>query len=378
MTSVAANFFHRFSVSRFGAHQLGPTSEKGEHRVWSDVVASEFQGRKLPEVVINGTTLFRLFIARKSKKGGRDGRVLMGTARDDSRIPLHLMLRSTERLLAEEVVTALSSGVFEGEIIAKGVELHPNRQTFVKNDALIELCIAIEEWYQQHGADHFEEAKRGRREERYQALGLRSLEVLEKILRLPNHTHLLEVIKSFGHGTVGSGHTKLPRRQTGKEQENTSLSLDGNPGSPRTKTGEEGGRERQEPTKEKGDHLPLTVAGPKGSRRRVVSRSSFGLQLAHEPLEGIELWKLDPEEGILTFNTRHPSWVACEEKNDTAVMRLQEQVAMQALTLQAMPEGGRLIQRQVLDSLTETLVPWILTGDKLRGTVPSRPKKTAK
>jgi hypothetical protein len=357
------------------------TSKKGEHRDWLDVTASEFRGRKLPEVeIINpeaGKTLFRLFIARASK-GGRDGKVLMGTTRDDSRFPFHYLARSTDKLLAEEVVTALASGVFEGEIISEKARMHASRQTFEKDDVFIDLCCAIDEWYHQHGAAYLEEAKEGRKEERRQRLGLQSLRVIEGIMKVPGNAYMLDVIRGFGRGTVGAGHAELPKRQTGKEQDHPSLSLDGKPGVPRTKTEGEEKRERSEPTKEQKEHIPLTSAGPKGERRRVVSRSSFGLQFAHEPMAGVkELWQLDVTEGVLTFNIRHPSWEICEAKNDTAVMRLQEHVAMSALTLYAMPQEVRLVQREVLDKLTDSVVTWILTGDKLRGTIPSRPKKTA-
>lgn len=355
------------------------TSKKGEHRDWQDVTASEFRGRKLPEVVINtptGRTQFRIFVARATK-GGRDGRVLMGTTRDESRFPFHFLARSTDKLLAEDVVTALSSGVFEGEIVSEGARMHPGRQAFEKDESFVDLCCAIEEWYHKHGAAYLEEARRYRKEERYQRLGLGSLRVLEAILKLPGNLWLLDVIKGFKRGTVGVGHTELPKRQTKDEQERPSLSLDGKPGTPRPKTKEhEEARGQQEPQQEHTNHVPLTAAGPRGERRRVVTRSSFGLQFAHEAMEGVrELWTLDITEGVLTFNVRHPSWMTCEEKSDTAVMRLQEHVAMQALTLHAMPQEMRMVQRQVLDRLTDSVVTWIITSDRLRGVVSSRSKK---
>ncbi len=343
--------------------------QKGPHRDWHEIAASEFRGTKLAETVIEtasaGKTTFRLFIARPSKNG-REGRILMGSTRDDSRFPFHFLVRSSG-LLTEEVVNALSSGVFEGEIISEKVQLHPNRQTFEKNDAFLDLCVAIEEWYHKHGAAHFTEAKQCRKEERYQKLGLRSLRVLEGILRLPTHAHLLSVLRAFKRGTIGDGHVTPPKKQVGDVQEKPSISVGGGAGRTREEPDGSNPRTPQEPKTEKTGHVPLTVAGPKGERRRLVSRSSFGLQFSHEALQGMkDLWKLDPQEGVLTFNTRHPSWLLCEEKSDTALMRLQEQVAMQALTLYAMPEENRLIQKQILDALTHTVVVWIVNSDKLR------------
>lgn len=49
-----------------------------------------------------------------------------------------------------------------------------------------------------------------------------------------------------------------------------------------------------------------------------------------------DLWQFDSQQGVLTFNIRHPTWVACAER-DLTVMQLQEYVAIQALTLYSVP-----------------------------------------
>ena len=87
----------------------------------------------------------------------------------------------------------------------------------------------------------------------------------------------------------------------------------------------------------------------------------------HEPMPGCpDLWKLDNQNGILAFNVRHPFWTQCDERGDKAVMRLQEVVAIQALTLEVLPETQRLVQRKAFDEFNGSFTLWLLDADKLR------------
>ena len=47
-------------------------------------------------------------------------------------------------------------------------------------------------------------------------------------------------------------------------------------------------------------------------------------------------------------------------------MRLQEFIAIQALTLELMPEIQHPAQRQVLHQVTISFVTWIVNGDQVR------------
>lgn len=343
------------------------TDKNGKSERRPNVTAPDFRGRALPEKtfenVDSGKTSFRLFVAPKTAKG-RSGRVLMGVIGNDFRFPFHYFARSATDLLKEEVVTALSSGLFEGEILSEKAKLHPSRRSLEKDDAFIGLCCAIEEWFDMFGSSYLDELRQSRQEQRFQELGLRSMKVLESLLKDPAHAPLLDVIRSFKRGTVGDGHTDVSKNVVG-EQGQPAISVDGKFGVP-TKNPDKKLQNRDQPIQEKKPHTPLTVAGPKGQPRKVVKHSSFGLQFAHEAMEGSpELWKLDTDEGILTFNIRHQLWKQCDVK-DTTLMKLQECVAMQALTLYMMPENHRLHQRQVLDEFNHSLVSWILNGDKVR------------
>ncbi len=335
-----------------------------------NVTAQEFRGQALPvQKFVNsdsGETTFRLFIAPKVAKG-RNGRVLVGVTGNDFRFPFHYLARSATQLLRDEVITALTSGLFEGEILSQKSRLHPDRKTLEKDDAFVGLCCAIEEWFDGFGSKYLDEARHSRQEQRFQELGLRSMKVLEHLFMDQAHAPLRDVIKSFGRGVAGNDHADAESTDGGSEQ--TTNSGNGEPGDG-AKTSGTGSPNRADSSHVK---KPQTGSGPKGSPRKVVKNASFGLQFAHEAMEGSpELWKLDADAGILTFNIRHPHWMACELR-DSTLMKLQECVTMEALTLHMMPVAQRHHQRQAIDELNHSLVSWILNGDKVRSPLGRKP-----
>ena len=345
------------------------TAANGTVEKRENVMAREFVGDPLPVKEFTGKdggkTTLRLFIAPK-KKQEHTGRVVMGVEGNDFRFPFRFFARTASEYLDNEIINALGGGLFEGEVISEKAELHPQRNTFTRNDAFIDVCCALQEWYEQFGAAYVAQLNERRQEVRLQELALRSLKVIDLLLKNPAHAGLLAVIKTFTCGTVGEGHVLPPKKKVVKIQDLASLSLDGQPGESREGTDHPGDGSHRDPEKEKLLHTPLTAAGPKGKPRKVVKRGSLGLQIAHELLEGDpDLWKLDATEGILTFNIRHPVWVSCS-KSDSTLMKLQELVAMEALTLHMMPEDGRMLQRKVLDELNHSLASWVLMPDSTR------------
>ena len=128
-------------------------------------------------------SLWRMMAARRGSacifaqktKSGYKGKIGIGTSRDDFRFPIEYFLRG-QHALSAQVVEALNSGIFEGEIVSQLAVMNPDRKSFKIDDVVrLGLCLAIEEWFERHGTKHFKEAKDERRDERYQLLGLRSL-----------------------------------------------------------------------------------------------------------------------------------------------------------------------------------------------------------
>ena len=338
------------------------TDAEGKHQE-REVTAKDFEGKKLGPVVYEhedcGETHFNLFIARRTAKG-RKGRVSFGDTRSYFRVEgKKAFWDSLTGILDDQVVKALRSGVFEGEIISQKVSVHPNRNKLVENDPLIGMCCCLESWYEEVGQGIIEGVMSESKETRYQELGLRSLKVIDQILKLPDWTDIRD---RFRKGTTGRGHTDLPDRG---EQKHKSQAVGSQTG-----TQEPGGksdpRERGTPTEELPGHHPSTAAGPKGRRRKIVSRSSTGLQFCWAEI-GVDPFEFDSETGILTFNTSHRYWFDCEGK-DRAVMRYQEVVAIMALTMLRFEDKPSFpaIKTAMMAEL-ELIVFQILHGDVLSG-----------
>ncbi len=341
--------------------QIELTNAEGKKQE-REVTAKDFEGEKLDEVTISkkdcGNTIFRLFIARRTAKG-RKGRVSFGDTRSDFRIEGKKALwDSLAPLIYDHIIKALKSGVFEGEIVSQKVRIHPSRNKLVENDALLDICLCIEEWWEEIGQYIIQEVQVESKESRYQELGLRSLKVIEQILKLENWNDILELFK---RGTTGRGHTDLPDHG---EQEHKSQAVAG--AGDKGKSKGDLPRDRGKPSEEIPGHHPGTVQGPKGRRRKIVARSSTGLQFCYAEI-GSDPFELDSTTGILTFNTSHRYWFDCEEK-DRALMRYQEQVAMIALSLLRFESlGGYSTAKAAMMAQLELIVFQIMHGDVLSG-----------
>jgi hypothetical protein len=222
---------------------------------------------------------------------------------------------STDALLAEIKggIDALCGGFFEGEIRVEHLELAPERNRFELNDALTDTIAAIGEWFDRVGSSLLNDAREEQAATRYQKLGAQSLErLLDQLQNNPALAHLL-------HDLEG----ELPSARTNRPE-------------PRMK--EEGTGKPAAKSKRRVIVKPLQR--PEGSDRSPVL--TF-LTFAYDLLEGsARLWDYDPDNGILTFNIRHPLWVKADEtsgkhmaKHDRQVMRLQEWVAFKLLLLLA-------------------------------------------
>lgn len=342
----------------------------GKEETRENIQARNFSGKKLAEEIFEeasvGKVIFRLYLSPMKER--TKGRISVGEVGDEYRIPFGIFSRSTSDLIKDDTRAALLSGIFEGEIVGEKVQLLANRASFVRNDAFIGFCICIEDWFEKCGRLHLDQGQAERQQERYQNLGLRSLKMIEQLLRDPQNKCLLSVVQSFGQGTIGDGHAAVSKAKMGGKQDEAALSLDGNPGKHREpKT--EADTPRTPPEREYPEHHPMSVLGPEGTRRTVVKRNSLGLQFSHDEMRGSNLlWSLDMKCGILSFNIRHPLWRACE-KRDRDILRLQEFCCIQALTLHMLPNPElREAQRLALDEVTRSYVYLLLNSESMRGT----------
>ncbi len=332
---------------------------KKEERL--NVSAPIFNGTPLEERVVSnslaGRVKFTLFVPKDRK-----GKIVTGVLGNDFRFPMFYFLRSLEGQLDEEIIDALNSGFFEGEILAEKVTLLADRNSFAKDDAWISFAVAIEEWWKRWGEVLYSEVKQAKKSTRWQDIGTRAMSLLEKLFGDPKQAHLLGVVKGLKFGSVGVNHADVPEKKVKGEQSETSLAVGDDKG--KTPNSPSGGRGPSGPgEKERPDHIPLSVFGGRGTKRTIVKSNSLGLQFDYQRLLASEVWSFDDQTGLLTYNIANELFVACDERSDAALTRFQQFVAIQVLTLYSLLPGDRMVLKRAFDRLIQAEVFLILNSD---------------
>lgn len=289
----------------------------------------DFSGSPLKQERIStkdgGDTTFRLFLARSSQRGS--GKVLVGEDRNDFRVPFSSFQKSLPDglKLSDEAVSALSSGVFEGEILSSRASWHPDRKGFEANDALIGFCAAIDDWFQHTGRQYYQEADHAQRMERLQALAEKSLRKLRALCDTEFGSPIKKLIETFKFGTIGHGHVHY-RNGAGI----TGTRVSGG----QTKTGGEGGGSGGSTSTHRKSDTPFVIGGTDGPERQEVKGHSQGLHYFIEPLpQSGKLWEINLERGILIINARHPLWVKCDDAGEKILEKYQDFLLVEALTI---------------------------------------------
>ena len=297
-----------------------------------DVRGTKFRGVPLKTQVIwpkpNHFVSFQLYLAPRLYKG-REGKVSFGEVKNAYRISAKQFLASTMQLLSRDVYQALVSGVFEGDILSSKATWSESRKSFEQNDTLLELCLAMEEWYRCVGATYMEEVKTEKKEERWRDAGMQSLKVISEMLRQPQWDHLYDLC---GIGHIGQGHMSPPKNAVVGTASLPATSVNGRHDQTGNPTNQR--KHRQAPATEQRKHHPSVVANTDGSRRVLVRNGSIGLQLAFSQLPGSSrVYEFHNDQMLLELNVRHPNFVKCDEASVTARQKYIESVVMQALTI---------------------------------------------
>jgi hypothetical protein len=335
-------------IGRFGATMrrkkvrldLRFLNEDGSASDLLDVMAAPYDGEKLPEEVVRekdaGAVHFNLYLARKGAHGTK-GVVHVGELGNEFCFQFADMARNARRWLPTEVVNALTSGIFEGDIKAERVRLNPDRVSFAENDAFVGFCIAIDSWYQECGKKHVEAAEEDKRDERYQEVARESLEHILAMLAQPQFAEWRKLLGTFGLGAgpEGEGDTSilagLPNRSASLGKKTTRKSGKG---------------------EESSSQGTSAVRGPRATPRTLVKCDGLSLQVAHVEMLGTpRLWELNCDEGVLYLNITHPAFVLCD-KGTRRLAQLHEYVMVQALTLQTMPVEWREYQQTYAEEVT--------------------------
>lgn len=329
----------------------------------------DFNGDKLdcPDIYKSdsGRVVFNLFVALRTANG-RKGVVKFGELGDDFRLTgqqIAMSIRSSDAagLIDNDVINALNSGIFEGEILAENIRLSPSRKSFERNDAFLDFLDALSEWYDTVGKGYIDNAKDERKDNRYRLLLARSLKVVEAMIKRKDS--LKPIFENMKNGTIGSGHSPV---KTFGQQDVMSNSIHGGVDKERVPTGDHPGSHSSAQRPQQ-NHLPITrVVGKKGSKRWIVKSDSLGIQVVLEELPGSSrVYTFNTETGVLVINVRHIYWMDCEDK-DSTLMKYIETVAIIAFTLAQYPNDTWYSYREeaVLDSL-ELLVFNIKNADLL-------------
>tara|TARA_Y100000310_G_scaffold340342_1_gene435768 strand:+ start:10574 stop:12247 length:1674 start_codon:yes stop_codon:yes gene_type:complete len=334
------------------------------------VTAPEFGGAPLKEVTYStddsGETIFKLFTTTNALGKAKKGKVSLGEIGDDSRIRLVDFTRVVGNLLDERVVTALRSGIFEGEIFSEKAELHGNRKQFLENDALAGLCICINTWFEQVGSKIFKEVKDQTQERRYQELGLRSMKAIDQMIKAMDLGNLFD---KFKIGSTGKGHFDIGGRESNKPP---AKAVQGSPGKKRPKKKKHSKKKPSSPpkppSKDHPNHHPALVGGPDGKQRKWVRSNSTGLMVRIDNMSSkSDVFEMNMNDGVLTINSRHPLFANKVKDRDTYVMKYTEAVAAMALSLLQADETSDvyMAQKRILEDHFEFAVHLIVNADRV-------------
>lgn len=363
--AILGNFQHKMRLNE-ASIDIEIINETGRAQTRT-LKADEYRGEPLDKYCVKadvaGQVVFDLY---KTKPGikGYEGKISLGVKGDVFRLTSKSFLASVRRLLSKEVVDALASGVFEGDIIAEKISLNANRVAFNHNDALVDFCLVIEEWYKQIGKTIVETANEEARDNRHQNMLLKALRAISPAIEkvLPG------IYDGFRFGHIGDGH--VDRKGAGETKRGKSV--DGGGGRPKTDkpNPDDPTRDRKPPTNERPDHKPVIALGPEGKKRKMVSTGSKGFQLGCASLPS-GIFELDIETGTIIINNAHPWFAFCDKKaTPTALERYMEEVLIGAVTLYVTkkenPPAAAALESSFKLGLSLKL-PHIVNGDVLAG-----------
>jgi hypothetical protein len=188
---------------------------------FKDACAEPYYGHRLPDAKYYdasvGHSVFRLYLARKNEKGEyRGAGVLVGEADNAFRFSFKIFARSIPGVLSANLIEALKSGLFEGDILTERTKLHSNRKSFEPSDSLLGFCEAIETWYGQVGKSHYEIALDSKGAERYKALGEDLKKTLEGLINDPRFAAIFKPLKGASLESASSSNSKAEKSDSTK------------------------------------------------------------------------------------------------------------------------------------------------------------------
>ncbi|MFZ2310340.1 MAG: ATP-binding protein [Patescibacteria group bacterium] len=301
------------------------------HKQQVSFKADAFRGEKMKTIVYGvpgEQTSFETYISPKTASG-RKGELLIGIQGDIFRIGMKDFAKTISQYASADSLTLLTSGTFEGTITSDFCTLHQNRKEFIDDDNLMNMVIHLEDWVKHHAIPVVASMKDGQRDEWLQAVGSVAISNLENRLK-KEMPHLLGIVQRFKNGFVKA---KPNEEAQDYKSKTPSSPIHYEKGKGQTSSTPGGGHT---------SGLKLTVAGPNGQKRRLVSGTATGLQFVYEELPGNDHhWEFDGNSGVLVFNMRSDVWEKMERSGERSLILYQEYVGIKALEMQLEPEISR-------------------------------------
>ncbi len=338
------------------------------HPYQQSVKAEAYSGEKLEPRQYNvGGKVVRVNLwLTKLSSGKYAGKVGVGMIADAFRVPMKAFVDSHRGLLGKELAKALCSGVFEGEITSNLITLQADRKSFEDNDDLVDFCCELEKWFEKVGREYYDEACDKVESERFMRNAEQTLDALQRMLDDPANKELADLVKSFPPNPHGVGvrlpdhvpggiEVDVPGRETTHKVTRTVKRGRGKRPGPRPGPGpgpgpgpNPGPNDGRTVTVEVDE--PIVVPDPTGKARMTVRVKNFGLRFG-ETEDIFSAWELDMSQGILWFNIGHAYYSQCRDhkSSDKVIREYQRFVAIQALSLYAIPEDWRETAKEAQD-----------------------------
>ncbi|OHA32633.1 MAG: hypothetical protein A2928_01880 [Candidatus Taylorbacteria bacterium RIFCSPLOWO2_01_FULL_45_15b] len=291
VSDIARRFRHKIRERNIDI-RIKYFNKKGEKELTRRVIVEEFTGSALDVCTFShqdaGLTEFRLYLANKGT-GGRKGEVRFLT-RSQKGIPQPISCKEFfssidrhEIPVEASVRQAITSGIFEGEIVFEKLVLSEDRKSFVFSNALWGGCDTIEQWYKSVGSQHYDKVMRENQDYRYEKICKGISDYIARVSKL--FPGLLAGIELIQKGKLLGGDEKKDEPPGPTEK----------PLPP-------------DPPKPKSDK-PKKPRKPRSPRTR--TKYGFDIQIS-ELDDTLTTHEFDSDEGVLHVNAINPCFSACD------------------------------------------------------------------
>lgn len=298
------------ALQRFGALldqveiKLYVTDKDGRRQEPITVERDRFHGQPIEIASVShpkcGTVRFELYFRETATKPNLF--VKGGSAQQW--VPWDRIVKTIEEGLGEldpytrSALTTLNSGHFEGVIHIDKCRLHPNRESFECDDALVEGLLLLAKWAEECGRAMLDEVRFATVNERRENTLAAVLDKLKEAIR-SQPAKFEDALTSFSGVAVSSGHATIPgMSETGRSSIPTSR--DRKPVKNERRKAQSPSAPQHDPTR-----VHISIVRTDGSTRR-ISPGDKGLRFSLEDIDDPWPFVIDEPNQKVIINQSHP------------------------------------------------------------------------